>query len=463
MTPRPDHRSAHHPPWGRIALFAGLAGLLILGLYLRLDSVASSLWIDEFGTFWVVEHDLTTTLLRSWHFQGQSPLYYVFAWVSMHVAGESEVALRAPSLLFGALFIAAIYLCARMLAGPMAGWYAAGLGWFSLPVIRASVEARPYALVLFSVALAMLGFHWAVRSASRPARVLWILGGASVAWSHYAQYPIVLGLFLSYALLPGLRTKYTTRRFLVDGLWQFGLVAVCGPQILGLLARREALSWIDEPRHLAFLPLLIPLLPAIALGEALGRRDGDRVAQASRWSLWLCLVVHIGTLELAALGGMNLLDTRYFLAILVAGVLLAATALSRIRAGEAAAGLLGFAIITGGELAATKRSSGSFSGIGHDNWRGAVCELSQRLRGVSSPVVLYRSGFVEEDATPMGTPVAATLAPLRSPGRHAFEWQVTSLTYRWSHPRRAEDSRTGCGSADSSILAVPGRQREVGT
>jgi len=79
MKPRLDDRSAQSPSWRRYALFGGAFGLLGLGLYLRLDSLCASLWIDEFGTFWVVEHQLTTTLLRSWQFQGQSPLYYVLA------------------------------------------------------------------------------------------------------------------------------------------------------------------------------------------------------------------------------------------------------------------------------------------------------------------------------------------------------------------------------------------------
>lgn len=420
-------------------MLMGAFGLLALGLYLRLDSVTASLWIDEFGTFWVVEHGLMTALQRAWQFQGQSPLYYVLAWIPIHMFGESEVALRAPSLLLGCLFIGALYLCGKTLAGPRAGWYAAALGWFSAPFIRASVDARPYALVLFSAAMAVAGFQWAVRSESRPARILWILGGASVAWSHYVQYPLVVGLFVSYAMLPELRTKYRTSQFLADGLSQIGLVALCAPQVLALLARREALSWIGESHFVLFLTLaMAPLLPAIVLGEAVGRRDSDRVASVLERSLWISLLFHVGTLGLAALGGMNLLSLRYFLVILVPGSLLAAAALARLRRGEAVAALVGFAILAGGNLAVVKRLTGTFSGIGFEEWRGAVGELSERLRGVRDPLVLFRSGFVEEDAPPLGSPAAATLAPLRSPGRGPFAWQTRSLTYRWDNSRREQ-------------------------
>ena len=52
------------------------------------------------------------------------------------------------------------------------------------------------------------------------------------------------------------------------------------------------------------------------------------------------------------------------------------------------------------------------------------------------PLVLFRSGFVEEDVPPVGRPGEVTMAPLRSPGRPLFEWPVTSLTFRWDNPAR---------------------------
>jgi hypothetical protein len=146
----------------------------------------------------------------------------------------------------------------------------------------------------------------------------------------------------------------------------------------------------------------------------------------------------VGTLEVAALAGMNLLNTRYFLSILVPGLLLAAAALTRIRPGEVVAALVGFVIITGGNLIETKTLTGTFSGTGSEDWRGAVTELTGRLTGTPDPLVLFRSGFVEEDAPPLGSPPAATLAPLRSPGRDAFEWPVRSLTFRWNTSAREE-------------------------
>ena len=445
MTQRPSGGPPITPVWHHPLVVGGaILALALFGLYARLDGISASLWLDEFGTFWVVENDLITAFRRAWQFQGQSPFYYVLAWIPVHLIGESEAALRAPSLIFGCVFVAALYAAARLLSGPTAGLYAALFSWLSVPCITSSAEARPYALVLASLAIALLGYQWAVSSGDRWGRVLWTLGGAAVAWSHYVQYPTVIGLFVAYLLLPDLRTRYSTRKFMVDGLCQLGLVSLCTPQIVNLSLRHGALSWLGGSDFSVPLTLLLPLIPAIVLGEALTRgRNGDRTGKALRRSLWYCLLAHAIVLNLAALGGVNLLASRYFIGILVPGVLLAATGVARIRRGEAFAAFLGFAILTGFGLSATKRTLGTYSGLGYDDWRGAAAELSARTRGMNKPLVLLRSGFVEEDSLPLGSPGDATLAPLRSPGRPRVGWEVKPLTYRWNNPRREAYFRTG--------------------
>src|SRR5688572_1537907 len=108
----------------RVALYALYAAgmvVVVAGILLRLDGLTSSLWLDEFGTFWVVEGNFATMLERAWVFQGQSPLYYAFPWMSRQVFGDSELALRLPSLLFGCLSVIAVYSSARAIGGSTAG------------------------------------------------------------------------------------------------------------------------------------------------------------------------------------------------------------------------------------------------------------------------------------------------------------------------------------------------------
>ena len=111
---------------------------------------------------------------------------------------------------------------------------------------------------------------------------------------------------------------------------------------------------------MAFVFLLLPLIPAIALGEGLGGRHEDRASRAMRRSLWVCLLTHVLMLTLAAIAGLNLLTPRYFAAILVPGVLLAATALARHSANRGSCGAAGFTVITGWSLVVTKTVTGNF-------------------------------------------------------------------------------------------------------
>jgi mannosyltransferase len=94
-------------------LVVAVVTIVALGAYFRVDGLMSSLWIDEFGTFWVTEDRLSTTVARALQFQGQSPFYYLIVWIPLHLFGESELALRLPSLIFGCAFILVLFLTAR--------------------------------------------------------------------------------------------------------------------------------------------------------------------------------------------------------------------------------------------------------------------------------------------------------------------------------------------------------------
>jgi hypothetical protein len=437
-------REARPSSLRRFAPAVGALTIVLLGLYLRLDSFAASLWLDEFGTFWVVEGDLATTIRRCWEFQGQSPFYYLLPWMSIHALGESEVALRAPSLVLSGLSVAALYAGARTLAGPGAGAYAAAFGWLAETGIVAAGNARPYALLLFSVAVAAAAFLAAVRTGSRAARVVWVLGGAAVAWAHYVQYPVVVGLGAAYLVLPRLRTRYRPRSFVLDGVLQLALVALCIPQIVALWTRRGALSWIDQLNHFAFLPPLLPLVPILVL--AIVRRpvrdESDRIGRASRQSLLISIGFQVVTLELAAIAGTNLLNPRYFIATLIPAALLAAASIVRFHRRDLLIGLAGFAVVTAAPLAAAKWAAGTFTGVGYEDWRGAVADLSTQIHRATDPIVLFRSGFVEEDRPPLGSAPPVTRAPLRSPGQPPFAVPVTSLTFRWGTPAQQQYFQT---------------------
>ena len=417
-------------------LWAAGVLLVLLGGHLRLQGLTASLSLDEFGTFWVVESGSTTTLTRALQFQGQSPSFYLLPWISIRAAGESEAALRMPPIVIACLLCVVLYASGRLLCGPKGAAFAAVLGWLNPTAVRSSVEARPYSLSLLAVAGAVGAFLWAGRTGSLRAKVVWIVAGAAVAWAHYVQFPLVAGLVIACAAIPELRAVYKVGRFVRDGLWHVALVGLCVPHLAALFVRRQALSWIDEPDRLVFVLVLLPLPPAIVLGSAAGFSRQDPAVRIARQALWIGLFTHVVVLELASAFGMNLTAPRYSLVMLVPGVLPAATALARIRPVDVAIGFLGFAIIGGGALIARKSATGTYSGIGFNDWWGAVEELSKRLQPVAEAIVFYRSGFAEEDLAPLSRLPAATLAPLRSPRCAPVAWPATSLTFRRGNPQR---------------------------
>ena len=56
--------------------------------------LASSLWLDETGTFMVIRGSLNDVVDQGLEIQGQFPLYHAFLWCWSRLAGTSEIALR---------------------------------------------------------------------------------------------------------------------------------------------------------------------------------------------------------------------------------------------------------------------------------------------------------------------------------------------------------------------------------
>jgi len=83
----------------RNAGWLSIATVAAIGLFLRLYGITQSLWLDELSTWWCVQAGPREISSRVISFQGQSPLYYFLAWGSTAMVGQTEVALRLPSLL----------------------------------------------------------------------------------------------------------------------------------------------------------------------------------------------------------------------------------------------------------------------------------------------------------------------------------------------------------------------------
>ena len=101
-------------------------GICVLGAALRIAPLGESLWLDELHTAWCAVGPLDEVASRA-ALGNQSPVFFSLEWLLLRVLGDSEFALRLPSLIAGSLLPLAVFLLARRWKAGVAGLVAAGL------------------------------------------------------------------------------------------------------------------------------------------------------------------------------------------------------------------------------------------------------------------------------------------------------------------------------------------------
>ena len=148
-------------PLGDRVFWALLVAIALLGLALRLPHLSSrSLWLDEAYSAWFAAQPLHTLWTSVPLYETHPPMYYTLlkGWTALF--GQSEAALRAPSVLAGVVTVVLLALAGRALrAGPF-GDRAALLAAFLLAINQGAVyhaqQARPYALEALAASAAIL-------------------------------------------------------------------------------------------------------------------------------------------------------------------------------------------------------------------------------------------------------------------------------------------------------------------
>jgi uncharacterized membrane protein len=161
-----------------------LALILAAAALLRFQNLdRTSLWYDE-AVSWSQSKGTFSELLTTVAADNYPPLHNVILWLTMPVAGDSETALRLPSVFLGILAVWLIYLTGKALAGKTAGLLAAALLTVSPFHIWYSTEARMYAL-LAACGLAFLLF--VLKTLEKPSAwrlIALAVSGALFLYSH---------------------------------------------------------------------------------------------------------------------------------------------------------------------------------------------------------------------------------------------------------------------------------------
>lgn len=173
----------------------GLGAILAASAALRLHGLASdSLWLDE-AVSW---HEASLgfwAMIRATAADIHPPLHNILLHFTILLLGDSEFALRLPSVVLGVAGIAAIYWAGSLIDGPPVGYLSAALLGLSPFHIYYSQEARDYALLALTATL----FVGATIRALGTNRRSW--HGASMATAILLLYSHAYGPLLWFSIV----------------------------------------------------------------------------------------------------------------------------------------------------------------------------------------------------------------------------------------------------------------------
>ena len=401
--------------WARVLdlLCAALAAGLVARLWIA--PMRSSLWLDEFGTWWVTNGRFAEILPRVRIFP-QSLLYAVVIWLTRAAAGTSELALRAPSLLAAILLVWAIWRLGEELVDRETGLLAACIVVPFPLIVQAAHDARPYAMAVLAAAVATrMLVRWARRGRGLDAGGY--VGAASAVV--YLQYFFATVLPAHAAWLwPRIFTRDRSR--LRYAIVAAGSVAILtAPAVLlvleiGRTASRH--SHLSPPDLRALVDMLLPqrVLGPLLIGVAAAlvatrfrfatfRRPETKNALALL-ILWM-LVPIVLLASIAWITGIGVFAGRYLMSIVPAQALLLAWLVRGIpsAAGRRAALALYLAIVLVGR--------GLHPETVFEDWRDAAAAVRAANHG--RPVLLDGGLIESRDTALLRDPIHA--AYLRAP------------------------------------------------
>jgi mannosyltransferase len=273
MTPLPARLALASPPAASRDA-AGLALATLIAFWARWHGVAADpLWVDELLT-WRRATQPPAALIADAFSGAHYPLYFlvVAGWVALF--GDAVAQLRAPSLLFGTLAVPVAFLVARDVGGRTAGHAAAILTALSPFAVTYAQEARPYALAMLLVLVALWGqARLGQRRPGRGPLGAWAAWVAGTAGALITLNGSVLWLAASLAGFTSIRAGLAPRaRRLFDRALAAALGAVALvwlPWLAGMagpFATRVAGYWVPAPS-------LAEVAHGLAFAYLLGRLD----------------------------------------------------------------------------------------------------------------------------------------------------------------------------------------------
>ncbi|MFC1546813.1 glycosyltransferase family 39 protein [bacterium] len=233
--------------------------IFLLGAFLRFYHLGTeSLWNDEIETYTICSYDNFSDVMNKGILSDiHPPAHYILTHYVIKYFGDSEFAMRFPSVLAGIFCILFIFLIGVQLYSYREGLLAALMMAVSFPGIQYSQEARAYSLLLLFTLMAM--YFWIhilakVDSASpikKSVIICYILSAVIACYLHF------FGLFFIALHACGiLFLLIKKKRIIWPVVIMYSLIFIAFvpwiPVMLGTMQRGDMVSWIGRPSSSAF-------------------------------------------------------------------------------------------------------------------------------------------------------------------------------------------------------------------
>jgi hypothetical protein len=226
------------------------------------------LWLDEAWTMGISGPAPWIDFFHQVYGDVNAPLYYLLMYLWQGVFGQSDLAMRAPSLIFAVAtpLVIAIVPVDGLSRGQRLTWASLAALWF--PALCSAQEARSYAMLLFISTLQTLAFIRLIQAPTTRRALLWASFAALTILTHYDA--IFLGAVQGVIYLVAHRMRAVRT-------WPAGLAFV------------PAFGWL-----LYHLPRIVQFArPDIAWYSVLDLDDltDDLLQLMGKWQCWVLLAV----------------------------------------------------------------------------------------------------------------------------------------------------------------------------
>ena len=189
--------------------------LIVIGTGLRFYRIETGLWFDEIQTLLDSVRSPLSRIVTHFPSNNDHPLYSVLAHLSVNLFGESPLALRLPSALFGVATLPLLYMVGIAISDRREAAAAATILTVSYHHIWFSQNARGYTALLFCVLLATYALIRWLDTGRRAFLVCYAVVTAAGSYAHLTMILVSVSHAVALAIAwlvsdrdPRLRTNW---------------------------------------------------------------------------------------------------------------------------------------------------------------------------------------------------------------------------------------------------------------